>query len=109
MVQGQHVFVSTLRRQSQQDRPAPHPHIVLRPGAAFQSPISEPVHPTRLCRGHSLVDARLEPKVSHCLTCRRLVSGRTYLATALATAELPTFPVSEVQVATDDTLVKFGA
>jgi hypothetical protein len=40
---------------------------------------------------------------------QRFVSGSAYLAAALATAELPAFPVSEVQVATDDTLVKFGA
>jgi hypothetical protein len=40
---------------------------------------------------------------------QRLVSGSAYLAAALATTELPAFPVSEVQVAADDTLVKFGA
>ena len=39
---------------------------------------------------------------------QRLVSGRAYLAAALAAAKLPAIFVSEVQVATDDTLVKFG-
>ena len=35
--------------------------------------------------------------------------GNTYLATTLSASELPAFPVSEIQVTTDYSLVQLGA